>query len=448
MKRHSSKLLFFLVGLGAVTQVRIIGSIGIVEAIFFIIAPFVFIKDVNVLRRDGFMPVITLAIMALVGCFIACIVNGSPFPNAIRGLAECYSLFATIVVYHRLFRDNLDCYRWIALGFACSEIVNIFAFHKGTDIYLGGGIETDEKLIRQNIISGPLFWLHKLGAILTLPVRGWYLSTPYWYSIVAPIILSVFTMATTSSGRSAFLISLLGVVIIFIGGKRLDRMQSIQQHVVAFILVLCVLLVSAKAGYKYLAENGYLNEQALQKYESQTRGGSGMISMIVGGRGVVFASLYACLQRPIWGYGPWAVDHEGLYADFLRKYGDAQDYKEYEENYAYRLQIGRIPLIPGHSHIFGFWVSYGILALPFWAYVYFLIFRHLRKNMVAIPQLYGYFALSIASCSWHIMFSPYTGRMSVSLFIVLMLMADAIRKGRIMLPAKMQWEIAMMQRNR
>ena len=447
MKSRSPKLLFFLIGLGAVTQIRIIGSIGITELIFFIVAPFVFIQDTAVLRRDGFMPVISLAIMAIAGCLVSCIANGSPFPNAIRGFAECYSLFATIVVYHRLFRDNLNCYKWTALGFACSDIVNIFAFHKGTDLYFAGGANVDESIIRERMINGPLFWLKKLGGILTLPVRGWYLSTPLWYSVAAPLIMSVFTVATTSSGRSAFLIDCLGVIIIFVGGKKIHKMKSIQKHIIMFVLGLVLFAFAAKGGYTFLAENGYLNEEARQKYVAQTKGGKGLISMVVGGRGVVFASLYACLQRPVWGYGPWAIDYDGVYADFLRKYGNAEDYEEYEANYAYRMQMGKPALIPGHSHIFGFWVSYGILALPFWLYAYFLIFRHLRRNMAVIPQLYGVFALGIAGSLWHILFSPFGGRMTVSLLIVLMLFADAIRKGRVQLPPEMQWEIMMMQRN-
>lgn len=447
MKSRSPKLLFFLIGLGSVTQIRIIGSIGITETIFFIVAPFVFIQDTAVLRRDGFMPVISLAIMAMVGCLISCLVNGSPFPSAIRGFAECYSLFAAIVVYHRLFRNNLNCYKWTALGYACSEIVNIFAFHKGTDIYFSGGSVADEALIRERMINGPLFWIKKLGGILALPIKGWYLSTPSWYSVTAPLILSAFTVATTSSGRSALLVDLLGGIVIFIGGKKLFKMQMIQKHIIMSALGLVFFSFAAKSGYTYLAENGYLNEEARQKYEDQTKGGKGLISMVVGGRGVVFASLYACLQRPVWGYGPWAIDHDGVYADFLRKYGNAEDYEEYEANYAYRMQMGKPALMPGHSHIFGFWVSYGILALPFWLYVYFLIFRHLRRNMAVIPQFYGYFALAIAASLWHILFSPYGSRLPLLLLIVLMLFADAVRKGRVQLPHEMQWEIMMMQRN-
>lgn len=447
MKSRSSKFLFFLIGLGALTQIRIGGSIGISELVFFVVAPFIFINDISVLRRDGFMPVISLAIMAMVGCFVSCIVNGSPFPNAIRGLAECYSIFAAIVVYHRLLRNNIDCYKWVLLGFASSEIVNIFAFHKGTDVFFAGGVGADEKIIRERIMAGPLFWMQKIGAFLTLPVTGWYLSTPFCYCVIAPLIMSAFTLATTSSGRSAFLISLLGVVIIFIGGKKLSKMRLIQKHILASIFGLMIFAFAVKSGYKFLAENGYLNEKARQKYEDQTKGGTGLISMIVGGRSVVFASLYACLERPIWGYGPWAVDSDGLYAEFLYKYGNEEEYKEYEANYAYSMQIGKPSLIPGHSHIFGFWVSYGILALPFWVYVYFLIFRHLRKNMAVIPQLYGYFALAIAGNLWHILFSPYGSRMGVPLMIVLMLFADAVRKGQVLLPTEMQMEIMKMQRN-
>ena len=51
----------FLIGTFSMTQVRLIGSIGISEVIVFVVAPFVFVSDYRFLKRDGFMPMVNLS---------------------------------------------------------------------------------------------------------------------------------------------------------------------------------------------------------------------------------------------------------------------------------------------------------------------------------------------------------------------------------------------------
>lgn len=422
------------------TQVNFVGSIGISELVCYILAPFVFVKDIPSLRRNGFMPVIWLSILSMIGCCLASAYNNTAIPFFLRGFAITYSLFALPVCIHHMLRSNLDGLKWIFLGICISRIINIFVFRQSYELSaLAGGVE--DANTASMIMAGPLFWLQRLGGFIVLPVKGWYFNTPIIYSVVAPLIMTVFTILTTETGRSALLYSLGGVVLIMIGRKSIQKMVTIQRNLLSWGFVAVLLVFCFSTAYKQLALSGYLNEKAQQKYEHQTRGKSGIKALLMGGRSELFMGIYACTKNPFWGFGPWNSDENGYNLEFLAKYGDAEAYEEYSKSRALMQKYGYLEQVQSHSHIIGFWVRYGMLALPFWLYILYCMYRHCRRNMAAIPQWYGYFALALPSMAWHIVFSPYGGRVEDCLFIVCLLLANAVRCGTIQLPIEMISEI-------
>ena len=69
-----------------------------------------------------------------------------------------------------------------------------------------------------------------------------------------------------------------------------------------------------------MAKENILSEEALRKYEMQTKEGEGIVNLVVSGRMESFVAIPACFDNPIWGYGPWAIDMDGYYENFLQKY--------------------------------------------------------------------------------------------------------------------------------
>ena len=158
-----------------------------------------------------------------------------------------------------------------------------------------------------------------------------------------------------------------------------------------------------------------------------------------------FVGAYACMQRPIVGYGPWAIDEDNYYGAFLEKYGTDDDYKNYielEKWWQTAVGISWQRLIPGHSHIIGFWLWYGIFGLIFWLYVLSQVVRFLRKDVATVPQWFGFLAVSLPTFLWHVFFSPLTGRVATGMFLVALMMTRAIRMGRVQLPDEMLYEIS------
>lgn len=444
MKRLSS-LLLFLIGTFSVTQIRVVGSIGISELPIFILAPFIFVIDYRILRYDGFLPVIWLALLACVGCCVSSFCNQTSFPFFLRGFASPYSIFAISVVLHRILRKNLGGLKWFFLGICLSWVINTFFFHSATEEIIaeseGGGT--------RGIMASSIFLISRLNGFLMAPIAGWYLQTPLLYSVFTPILWSIYCLFSTASGRSAALGTLGTLAIVLIGQKRRSQMERLRKHFVPFLFFAIALGLAFKGFYQVAATNGWLGEQAQTKYEQQSKGGRGILALLMGGRGETFVGLFACLDRPLVGHGPWALDTSDYYVNYLAKYGQPEDYDYYVRTMQYYRRIGagsRMRLIPAHSHIVVFWLWYGILGLPFWLYVLKLIYDWCRNCPSAIPQWYGYFAVSIPSFLWGIVFSPFGARIQTVTIIVCLLMARAVQRGRIQLPMEMIREIEKMER--
>ena len=439
MRNHTS-LWLFLFGMFSMTQFGVIGHIGISEFVCFLAAPIVFANHYSLFKRDGFLPVIYLAFSACLGCIVSSWYNATHFALFARGFASAYSLFAIPVVLYSLLRNNLQGLKWIFIGIAISLIVNVFIFQTGFELSGYAGGEVSSNTVSQ-IMGGTLFWLTRVSAWLVIPVYGWYLKAPLLYLLVAPVAMSVHTVITTESGRSALITAVGTFVLILIGRKNIRTMLTVQR---CFVIIVAIGILGAfamKSGYVYLASNGYLNEKATKKYHDQSRKGTGMLDMLIGGRVGFFAGLGACADNPIFGYGPWARDTKEYYREFLMKYGDSEDYERYEKaQLENMLRGGFYSLMPSHSHIVGFWISYGILGLPFWLYILWCMIRHFRRNMAAIPHWYGYFAYYLPLNLWHVFFSPYGNRIEDCVFVTCLCLANAVRVGKVSLPFEMHDE--------
>lgn len=445
MKRSSSLSWLFFIGLFSETQIRIVGSIGISELVVYFVAPFVFCHDILSLKHDRFMPAINLALMAMAGCVISSFYNRIPLAYALRGFATTYSLFAWPVVLHHFLRNNYRDIRWLFLGVAISGIITIFFFHNGAEYYQymrsATGAESGGM-----IKGGQLFVLSHFGAWVTLPLRGWYYQTPFAFCVISPLILTIYTIVTTATGRSAILLALLSSTIVFMGGKSRLKMRTLQRRLPLLLILGTLMAIGVASLYKYAGQKGLLNKEAQQKYENQIAKrdvGGGPLKLLMAGRVEFFVGLYGCLTSPIMGKGPWAIDTDRIYERFLEKYGNARDYDGYMQMQRSMVRsYGRESehIIPAHSHIIGFWLGYGILGLPYWLYVLWLMYRHYRFHLTVIPQWFGVFALSGIDMLWGIFFSPYGARLGGCLFVVMLLFARAVATGRLNLPLDMEME--------
>lgn len=428
MGRYGMTLL--LMGMFSMTQVRLIGSIGVSEIFAFFAAPIFLIQDYNELRRHGFLPIVWLSILVMLNCVGSIVYNDVNFENGIRGFATTYAMFALLVVMHRYLSRDIFSLKWFLVGVAISMIINIFVMQTGTEMHQAGTMDAST----EEIMSGTLFWLTRLEPWLGLPTKGWYLQTPLLYSVVALPLMGLINMLTSDSGRSALLMMLLGSTMIVFGRKKVASMRTFKKHFFLILVILGVLGFALKSGYFFLAKNGYLNEKAQKKYEMQTKHGSSVVKLLMSGRMEFFCGIFANLKRPVWGYGPWAVDQDGVYEQYLFEFGEQEDIEFYIKT---KLRCSdKIRRIPAHSMIVGGWTWYGIMAFFFWLYVLYLMYDVLKNYVWVVPEFFGYFAVSLPSLGWAIMFSPFGHRMEIMTLIVIMILVRGVARGRLVLPAK------------
>ena len=428
MNTKQSSILLFLIGLFAATRVFFIGTIGISEIPVLLCAPFIFLKDYRVLRHDGFLPVIIMPFLVLLGGTLNVIINHTSYIILAKHCALVYSIPAFIVVFHRLLRNNLRGLRWALLGFALSMVIKSFAFNP-TAAVDSNGVAMLDSLDIVDSINSPIFWSSRLKILGIALIGGWYDSLPVLFNIGYVGATSVFVALSSVSGRASMATFFFGMIISVIGGKTSLGIKKVQRHFVVALLVLGCLVVLMKSVYGHFASAGALGEKARIKYELQTRQGSGILQILMAGRVEFFVGLRAMVDSPIFGYGLIPVDRKGYYLEFIKKYGDFDDIERYYKDHVYQ-NLDGVEMIPSHSYIIGFWMYYGMMGFILWLYVLHILFMYFKRYAASVPYLFGFLSLSIPGVVWAIFFSPYAERFLFPLVFTCVLFARAAYKGK------------------
>ena len=437
-KKHT--LAWLLFGLGS--QLQIIASLSFTELFVFATAPFIFLRENDYMKRNGIMPFFWLSLLVVVGCVVACLENHTEPVFVLRGMAVTCLLPCTVVVGHWMLRRDMGGFKWMLIGTAISGVLCTFVFQRSVEVWsLAGGVAGESAV--DAIMSGPIYWIGRLNAMLGAIPKGWYLQCPMFVSLGIPLFMAGFSMLTSASGRAAALGAIGTVVILLIGGKKRKAIRSKLCN--KFGLWCCVAIIGIfciHTLYRVAATQGWLGEEALIKYEQQTQGDTSIKKLLLGGRMESFCGLIACVDKPIVGFGPWAKDDGGYIGEFLSKYGTFKDYQGYIRATERQLSQGMtVHMIPVHAYITEFWCWFGIFGLLFWVYVIFVLLRYLKQDCWVVPQWFMWIAASIPGYFWGIFFSPWSDRIGGIVFVVACLMARAVRMGVQPLPDYMEEEI-------
>lgn len=437
---------WFLFGLGG--QLQIVASLSFTELFVFIAAPFLFSSERKYMKRNGVMPFFYLSLALVGGCITACLVNHTQMSFVLRGMAVCCLMPCSIVVTHWMLRNDLDGLKWSFLGGAISGILSTFVFQKSVEVsMLAGGVQGANAAA--DIMGGATYWIHRLGAFITLPARGWYLKCPLLYCIGAPLFMAAYSMLTSVSGRGSAARAIASAALILIGGK---KRSSIRNRICRnFWMIVATGVLGAfvvKQSYQMAATRGWLGEGARIKYEAQTKGRTSILALLMGGRMESFCGLFACCDNPIVGLGPWARDDHGYVTEFMSKYADQEDYARYLQSIAFANANGivRLQLIPCHSVVTSFWLWYGIFGLLFCLYIFYALVRYLKQDCWAVPQWYFWIGASIPGIFWDMFFNPLDSRVGLPMLVVACLIVRSVRKGFMPLPYEMLKAIEKVER--
>lgn len=449
-RRKVASILFYLLW-GVGYQLQIVASLSFTELFVYLVAPMLVFREWPHMRRNGILPLFWLSVAVVCGCAISCFFNHTPAASILRGMAVTCCLPCAIIVSHWMLRRNMNGFKWMAIGSAISGILSTFWFQKAVEVEKYAGGLRGGKRVADDIMSGPIYWIHRMGDFVRVPVVGWYLKCPWLYCIGAPLFVGIFAILTSVSGRGAAVRSLAVVALVILGGRTRKSIRRMSRKFLLLVILAAAGAFAAKWLYQTAATSGWLGEEALKKYEGQTKGNTSMWALIMGGRMESFAGFLACIDKPIIGFGPWARDTKGYVRDFIFKFGTDEDKDAWILSEYYAMQTGTYgmpTLLPGHSHIEMFWISYGIFGLIFWLYAIYLLLRYLRQDCWAVPQWFFWLGCNLPEYLWSIFFDPFAERVGFMTVLVACLMSRAVRKGRQQLPFEMEKEIWEQERRR
>lgn len=429
LTRHQkvASMWLFIMGVFSATQVYVFGCIGISEIVIFAIAPYIYMRDYKTLRQDGFLPFFWLIFLNMIGCVVASLYYGARPIIIIKGLMTLYSMFAIVVVFHRLLRGNYYGMRWFLAGTVISGILKPFGFNPKITTSSARTLVMETEDIETQM-AHPLFWTGRLSNLLQVIVTGWYYQIPLIVGYIVLFVSAIFIVSVTVSGRAAIGVSMAGLVLLTVVGKSRKGLYRLKRHFIILCAGMLALAMFMKMGYTSLARRGVLGDQARVKYERQTRFGSGIFDFLRSGRSEFFIGLSAIVNNPILGYGTVPIDKYGYVENYFLRYATIEDWENLIRFGGYN-DIDGVTLIPSHSHIIGFWISNGIFGLLLWLYVLKLIFDYFRRTIVSLPQVFPYVCFMTPSIIWSIFFNPYTNRFTIPLYITCILFSRAAWRG-------------------
>lgn len=441
-QRPWASFLLLVLGIFSRTRILLFGTIAISELMIFPIAPLLFLINYKKLKRDGFLPLILMLFGLVIALLVSSYVNHSPFPYIVKAGAVFYSLFCYVVVFHSLIRNNYKSMYLFWVGFAISSVITLFAFNPTATVSdvgfealsSGGAVDLSEAM------SGQMFWMDKIKSFGQIPIFGGYMKLPIIYPVLYALIYSAVLILTTISGRSAILTTWLAVAIMVLAGRSRRKMLKLGRRIWVLVIIGIAVVFIFKFSYVFAVENKLLGVAAQEKYEGQTQRGTGLVSMLIGGRQEMFIDFIAAFDNPIFGLGPRPADKNGYAEKFLLKYGTDLEIRLHMYYKGVMERCGMPVPLRLHSIIAEFWAQYGIFGFAFWCWILYLVYWHIKKYMASIPQWYGYFAISIPTFIWDVFFSTFAGRETFACLFVCLFFARAIGQGRLQLPCDMEVE--------
>jgi hypothetical protein len=368
---------------------------------------------------------------------LADFVAGTYLLDRWKGIAPIYSIFSVTVCATVLLVDDISRFRWFLVGSFISALIASFVFTPA------GVMVMAEKTSESAIVTAfdySAWYYGMIGALFFLPVKLAYPVLPLWISL--GLVTGGAIMQLLLGGRAAFLIALVSLVFLWFG--RRTRFRNYQPQRLPVILLFFIMLlvgVIAKGVYAVVVTSGYMGDQALGKYEAQTKTGSSAWSLLLAGRGSTFAGFFAALDKPFLGHGSKALDTAGYYQAFVDKYGDAKDARDMYESYG-RKGIG---YIPAHSQIIAAWLWHGLGGLLFWLYVVWLLYKNASVWMWYVPGIIGWFSLVVPGMIWNVIFSPLGARTGFAVTLTCLLLARVFmqqaphaRQQRAFIPANLR----------
>jgi hypothetical protein len=341
-------------------------------------------------------------LLSVLSCLFSCFIINYDFDGILKNIAIIVFLIPGTYVLFWLLNDKPERVKYYLVGVILSDLLVRFFFPQFSDLVVNQrGMTFDEQdEVLFYYTYSPYFIL-----IITLLYEKFSTLTLFFLFIFGFVFL-------WGGSRANFLIYLMSATILIFTGLNHDITrieQKIKKYKFTFLFFIVIAGFGISKTYSYLAETGMLGGAAQAKYEMQTVSKAG----ILGGRSSFFRGLIAVKHHPIIGVGSASN----------AKINDGQIILKEYQNFAGEYTIGSniIKNISGHSTILDWWLSFGLLSLPFWIWIIMLCCKCLTKYFFLSKQLTAYMIVGTISLLWDIFFSPFGFRIRYEVMIALII---------------------------
>ena len=337
---------------------------------------------------------ILLALLWLVGVVSSDLYNETTTTSALKGSFNIILMILDIPFVYWAFYASPKrvLYYWVGVGIGSLIQFYVFSYYESEFEYDVWRVYAYDVLVLA--LSGLLFYKNRILLSLLL-AEGFAIWSLFHSS------RNIFLCTTIAASLLIF--------IVHVKKTNIDKALSNYKKNISWLFIsLLVGAFVASNAYEYAAGNGYLGERAYDKYIMQKYTDAGLAS----GRVDFLISWELIKDNPIWGYGSYALDKEGVKEKYLieHEYYVGDERKDSE-------------LLPGHSYFLGAWVYAGILSVPFWLYILYLVFYGtMRGTFLRQPRIMGLAILLIISYLWKILFSPFADRILFMSFVMILIL--------------------------
>ena len=136
-------------------RVNLGGSIALSEIAMVMLAPFIFMREMTNMRRDGVLPIVWMGLLWLLGAVFSDIYNNIYPLYAIKGIATPIVYLAAIICCYALIKKNIGGVRWFIVGWTLSYIMTTFVFQRSSS--LGGNMSVEDAIAAT--VNYKLYWL-------------------------------------------------------------------------------------------------------------------------------------------------------------------------------------------------------------------------------------------------------------------------------------------------
>jgi hypothetical protein len=356
---------------------------------------------------------VNLLLLALCGQIISDFYRNSDNQSFIKGFLLVFFTIINLIVISKIVDKKLNRYLVVVVLYSISSMISY--------------------LIQPQIFEDANSWKFGFGYPIT---AIFFAALTYKDQVKPPTILTLSLLLATADflfgARNLAVVTVLAGLMSYISRKnqikysrqdrseKFERKSQSQNTRSALRLFVMVAIVGSLVffGYKSAVTNGLLGTDAEIKFNQQT---STNTNLLFTSRSEVFSQYVAIRNSPLVGHGSYAP----LTAEIRQKLLPWLIENRVQTNLI-QLESGIRYVIPVHSGIFGLWVWFGILAVPFFIYTLNLAIAVVRTK--SSPPIIYYLAILIC---WDILFSPFGmyARIQYPISLIGMLLFRELGKG-------------------